>query len=152
MKETEIRVTCGSLAKTSDLIRSHRGDEQMKSQDQGGQVVARSKRQRMVVQNLTNVVFLSAVFRSCRSIFETVVASLIRPFAAQIKKMHMKPCFVTAALIIRSQAESFPRYRESTMLIYFPETLRVGWLEETAHVCRSVRAGSGSPQWWNPVA
>ena len=30
--ETEIRLTCGSLAKTSELIRSLRDDEQVKSQ------------------------------------------------------------------------------------------------------------------------
>ena len=33
MDETEIHLTCGSLAKTSELIRSLRDDEQVKSQD-----------------------------------------------------------------------------------------------------------------------
>ena len=32
---TEIRLTCGSLAKTSELIRSLRDDEQVKPQEQG---------------------------------------------------------------------------------------------------------------------
>ena len=33
--ETEIRLNCGSLAKTSELIRSLRDDEQVKSQEPG---------------------------------------------------------------------------------------------------------------------
>ena len=42
MDETEIRLTSGSLAKTSELIRSLRDDEQVKSREPGMQVVARS--------------------------------------------------------------------------------------------------------------
>ena len=52
-----------------------------------------------------------------------------------------------AALVIWSQAESFPRYRESTMLAHFPETLRAGWFEKSTDVCPVVRNGSRSPQW-----
>ena len=35
MDGTEICCTCGSLAKTSELIRTLRGDEQVKSQEPG---------------------------------------------------------------------------------------------------------------------
>ena len=35
MDETEIGLTCGSLAKTSELIRSLRDDEQIKSREPG---------------------------------------------------------------------------------------------------------------------
>ena len=76
-------------------------------------MVARSRRERMVAHNLTHMSFLSALFRSCKSFCEAnvpVVASMIRPFAVQINEMQMKPRFVMAALTIRSQAESFPRF------------------------------------------
>ena len=35
MDETEMRLTCGSLAKTSELIRSLRDDEQVTSREPG---------------------------------------------------------------------------------------------------------------------
>ena len=61
--------------------------------------------------------------------------------------MHMKPRFVMAALIIRSQAKSFPRNGECTMLIHFPETLRAGWLEKSTDVCPVVRSGVPTTVW-----
>ena len=35
MDDTEIRLTCGNLARTRELIRSLRDDEQVKSQEPG---------------------------------------------------------------------------------------------------------------------
>ena len=72
---------------------------------------------------------------------------LIGPFVAPINKMQMKPRFMRAALIIRSQAKSFPWDGECTMLIHFPETLKAKWHEKSTNVCPVVRNGSGSPQW-----
>ena len=42
MDDIEIRFTCGNLAKTRELIRSLRDDEQVKSQEPGAQVVVHS--------------------------------------------------------------------------------------------------------------
>ena len=104
----------------------------------------------MVAHNLTDISLLSTVWRIRRSFLEAnvpVVVSLIGPFVVPINKMQMKPRPVMAALIIRSQAKSFPRDGECTMLIHFPETLRAGWHEKSTDVCPVVRDGSGSPQW-----
>ena len=60
----------------------------------------------------------------------------------------MKPRFVMAALIIRSQAKSFPRDGEGTMFVHCPKALRTGWFEKSIDVCPVVRNGSGSPQRW----
>ena len=58
----------------------------------------------------------------------------------------MKPRFVMAALIIRSQAKSFPRDGEGTMFVHSPKVLRIRWFEKSTDVCPVVRDGSGSPQ------
>ena len=42
MDDTQMCLTCGNLARTRELIRSLRDDEQVKSQDQEAQVVAYS--------------------------------------------------------------------------------------------------------------
>ena len=52
-----------------------------------------------------------------------------------------------AGLVIWSQAESFPGYRESTMQVDFPEALSARWFEKSTDVCPIVRNGSKSPQW-----
>ena len=70
----------------------------------------------MVAHNLTDMSFVS----TGRSFFEAnvpFVVSLIGPCVAPINKIHMKPRFVMAALIIRSHAKSFPRDGEGTMFI-----------------------------------
>ena len=104
----------------------------------------------MVAHNLTDIsFFLSTKSGTRRSSLEAnvpVVESLIGPFVVPINKMQMKPRLMMAALIIRSQAKSFPRDGECTMLTYFPETLRAGWFEKSTDVCPVVRDGSGSPQ------
>ena len=58
----------------------------------------------------------------------------------------MYPCLMMAALVIWSRAESFPRYRERTMLTHFTETFRARWFEESVDVCPVVRNGFRSPQ------
>ena len=99
----------------------------------------------MDAQNFTDISLLSTISRTRRSF--PVVISLIGPIAVQINKMSMYPRLMMAALVIWSQAESFPRKREGTMLIHLPETLRARWFEESTHVCPIVRNESRSPQW-----
>ena len=60
----------------------------------------------------------------------------------------MKPRFVMAALIIRSQTKCFPRDGECTMLIHFPGSLRAKRYEKSTDVGPIVRNGPKSPQWW----
>ena len=72
------------------------------------------------------------------------------PRVAPINKIQMKPRFVMAAWIIRSQAQCFSWDGECTMLIQLPKTLRAWWFEKSADVCPIVRNGSRSPQWWGP--
>ena len=52
------------------------------------------------------------------------MVSLIGPFVVPINKMQMKPRFVMAALIIRSQAKSFPKDGEGTMFVHSTKVLR----------------------------
>ena len=66
---------------------------------------------------------------------------------APVDDVQMKPSFMMATLIVRSQAKYFPWNGECTILIHFPKTLRVRWFEKSADVCPIVRNGSRSPQW-----
>ena len=65
-----------------------------------------------------------------------VAIILIGPFVAPIYKIKMKPCFMMATLIIRSQAECFPRDGEGTMFVHFPKALRTRWFEKSTDVCQ----------------
>ena len=72
---------------------------------------------------------------------------LLGPNVAPIDEVQMKPNFMMAALIIRSQAECFPWDGECTMLMDFLRTVRTQWFEKSADVCPIVGNGSKSPQW-----
>ena len=61
---------------------------------------------------------------------------------------HSLSAWTKCTLIIRSQAECFPRDGERTTLVHFPGTLRARWFEKPADVCPVVLNGSESAQWW----
>ena len=73
---------------------------------------------------------------------------MLGPSVAPVDEIQMEPCLMLATLIIRFQAECFPRDGACTMLIHFPKALRTRWCEKSADVCPHVRNGSRSPQWW----
>ena len=140
------------LAKTSELIRSLRDDEQGKNAGTSdAQVVAQLRKGRIVAHNLTDMSLLSSVSRIRRSFFEAnvpIVVILIGPCVAPIYNIKMKPCFMMTTLIIWSQAECFPRDGEGAVLVHFPASLRARRVEKSTDVCPFVRNGSRSPQWW----
>ena len=98
MDGTEIRLTCGSLAKTSKLIRSLRDDEQVKSQEPWMR-----KWLRVHDESERSLITLLILRRSFLEANLPVVVSLIGPFVVPINKMQMKPRLMMAALTIRSQ-------------------------------------------------
>ena len=61
------------------------------------------------------------------------------PLVVPINEVQMKPRLTMTTLIIRSQANRFPRDGDGTMLIHSPETLRAGWFEKSTDVCPVVR-------------
>ena len=57
--------------------------------------------------------------RSLRDV--PIMVVLLGPPVAPIDKVQMKPCFMMATLISRSQAECFSWDGECTMLMHFPK-------------------------------
>ena len=98
MDDTEIRLTCGNLARTRELIRSLRDDEQVKSQEPasaGGCVP-------MTKASSRSVAFWSAISRTRWTFLEPnvpVVVSLMVPLVTPLDEMQMKPRLMMAALI-----------------------------------------------------
>ena len=87
---------------------------------------------------------------ACRSFFERdvpIIVVLLGPPVAPIDTVQMKPGFMMATLISRSQAECSSWDGECTMLMHFPKSMRIRWFEKSADVCPHVRNGSRSPQW-----
>ena len=76
-----------------------------------------------------------------------IIIAFFGPGIAPVDKIEMKPCFVMATLISRSQTECSSRDGECTMLVHFPKSIRARWFEKSADVCPVVRNGSRSPQW-----
>ena len=76
-----------------------------------------------------------------------IIVALPGPSVAPVDGVQMKPCFMMATLIIRSQAECFSWDGECTMLVHFPKSIRTRWFEKSTDVCPVVRNGSRSPQW-----
>ena len=73
-----------------------------KSREPGTQVVAQSRRERLVAQNFADVTFWSSISRARWSFLEAnvpVVVSLIVPLVLPIDEMQMKPRLMVAALI-----------------------------------------------------
>ena len=100
--------------------------------NQGAQLVAHC-RERVVAQHIADMTFFELLCQNSLVVLEAnvpIVVSLIGPCVAPIDEMQMKPLLMVANLIIRSQAECFPRDGESTMLTNFPETLRAGAFEK----------------------
>ena len=75
-----------------------------------------------------------------------IIGALPGPSVAPVDEVQMKPCFMMATLISRSQTKSFPRDGECTMLVHFPKSIRTRWFEKSADVCPVVQNGSRSPQ------
>ena len=114
-------------------------------------VAAQLRGERMVAHDFANTSFWVPVWTSCRSFFQgnaLLIHILLGPSVAPADRIQMKPRFMMTTLIIRSQAECFPRDGACTMLIQFPKALRTRWFEKSADVCPHVRNGSTSPQWW----
>ena len=112
-------------------------------------MVAQLRGERMVAHNITDPPLLRSLLRRRRTFFvenSSIMFTLWFPSIAPVDEIQMKPCFVMATLIIRSQAECFPKDGEITMFVHFSKALRAGWLEKSADVCPVVRNGSGSPQ------
>ena len=53
-----------------------------------------------------------------------IIVALPGPSVAPVDEVQMKPCFMMATLIIRSQAECFSWDGECTMLVHFPKSIR----------------------------
>ena len=69
---------------------------------QGAQVVAQSRRERVVAQYFADVTFLSSISRTRWSFLEAnvpFVLSLMVPFVIPIDEMQIKPRLMMAALI-----------------------------------------------------
>ena len=99
------------------------GDEE--SVDTNERMVPVLRRERMVTHDFADTSFWIPVRAFRGSFFQgnaLLVHFLLGPRVAPINKVPMKPCFMMAALIIRSQAECFPWDGECTMLMQFPKT------------------------------
>ena len=87
------------------------------------QMVARSRRERMVAHNITDPPLLHPLMRSRRTLFEensSVMRIMLRTSVAPIDEIQVEPCLMMAALIGRAQALSFMWYGESAVKSYFP--------------------------------
>ena len=73
-----------------------------KRRNQEAQVVARSRRERMVAQNFTDATFLSSISRTRWSFLKAnvpVVVSLMVPCVIPMDELQMKPRLMMTALI-----------------------------------------------------
>ena len=132
------------------LLGDEESEERMVAECQEENAMCEWSHNYEVARDLTDTSFGIAVSAFRGSFFQGsawFVRILPGPRVAPINKVQMKPRFVMAALIIRSQAKCFPWDGECTMLIHFPESLRARWFEKSADVGPIVQNGSRSPQW-----
>ena len=86
-------------------------------------MVSISRRKRMVAHNHTDTPAFPAVTERQRPFFQESPVTMFLTLGLKIMlsdKVEVEPCFVVAALIIRSQAQDIARDRESTMKPYLP--------------------------------
>ena len=72
-----------------------------------------------------------------------IMVALLGPSVAPVDETQMKPCFMMATLISRSQAECTSWDGECTMHARLPKSIGTRRFEKSRDVCPVVRNGSG---------